>query len=170
MLAKRSDANLTDQQRQVLAGVLFEMLGGLTDLDQKMWRGFWRELMAAGSGEVFALKVSIIRQGRFHRRHMKLETVLHEAQEQFPSFLQFRNWLKTGAGFCEWQIVRGQLVPVPKSINYDQCDQLTMEQFHLDAIAFLRTQHAQHQLWPHLTPAMAEQCMESILSQFERHQ
>lgn len=165
-IAKRTDANLTEQQRQVLAGVLFEMLGGLTEHDHKRWRGFWREVMAAGSGEVFTLDLAIIRNGIFHRRHLKLESVLFASQEQFYVFEQFRNWLKTGAGFVDWKVVRGQLVPEPKSISYDKCDQLTMELFHADAIAFLRTPRAQEQLWPHLPAAKAQEMIESVLGSF----
>lgn len=166
-IAKRTDLDLTEQQRQVLAGVLFEMLGGLTEHDQKRWKGFWRELMAAGSGEVFSVDLSIIRNGIFHRRHMKLESTLFDAQECYSSFEQFRNWLKVGAGFCDWKVVRGQLVPEPKSISYDKCDQQTMEQFHIDAVTFLRSQHAQHHLYPHLSLAKAEEMIETILGSFE---
>jgi hypothetical protein len=165
-IAKRTDANLTDQQRQILAGVLFEMLGGLTEHDQKRWRGFWREVMAAGSGEVFTVDLAIIRNGRWHRRHMALESALFESQEQFCVFGQLRAWLKTGSGFVDWKVVRGQLVPEPKSISYDKCDQLTMEQFHADAIAFLRTPRAQEQLWPHLPAAKAQEMIESVLTEF----
>jgi hypothetical protein len=123
--------------------------------------------MAAGSGEVFALKFDIIRNGTFHRRHMKLEGELFAAQEAFLSFPQFRNWLKTGAGFCDWEIVRGQRVPVPKSIAYEECDQVTMEQFHTDAITFLRTRRAQVELYEHLSPAMAEEMIETLLARFD---
>lgn len=60
--------------------------------------------------------------------------------------------------------------PSPKSISYDQCDQLTMEKFHTDAIAFLRTPRAQSELWPHLSPAMAQESIETLLATFERQE
>lgn len=167
VLAKRVDTDLTEPQRQLLAGVLFEILGGVTERDQKLWRGLWRELMAAGSGEIFALKFLIQRNGMFHRRHMKLESTLFDAQECYYSFEQFRNWLKVGAGFCDWKVVRGQLVPQPRSISYEECDQPTMEQFHNDAIAFLRTRHAQEHLYSHLSAAKAEEMIETILREFD---
>jgi hypothetical protein len=169
-IAKRSDASLDDQQRQVLRGVLFEMLGGLTADDHKFWMRLWGELMNAGSGEVFTLKVSIQRDGSFHRRHMKLESELFNAQEQFYVFNQLRDWLKTGAAFVDWHMVRGQMKAVPKSISYEECDQLTMEKFHTDAIAFLRTPRAQSELWPHLSPAMAQESIETLLATFERQE
>jgi hypothetical protein len=169
-IAKRTDASLSEQQRQLLRGVLFEMFGGCTEDDHKFWMRLWGELMNAGSGEVFTINVSIQRDGRFHRRHMKLENELFLNQEAFSSFEQLRNYLKVGAGFCEWKVVRGQLVPEPKSISYDQCDQLTMEKFHTDAIAFLRTPRAQSELWPHLSPAMAQESIETLLSSFERQE
>jgi hypothetical protein len=165
-VAKRVDAPLSEQQRQVLASVLFEMLGGLTEDDHKFWMRLWGELMNAESGEIFTLKVSIQRNGTFHRRHMKLETELFNAQEQFYVFSQLRDWLKTGAGFVEWHMVRGQMKPVPKSISYDECDQLEMEKFHNDAITYLRTPRAQQELWPHLSPQMAQEMIETILGEF----
>lgn len=169
-IAKRTDASLSEQQRQLLRGVLFEMFGGLTEDDHKFWMRLWGELMNAGSGEVFTLKVSIQRNGSSHRKHMALEQALFNAQEQFLVFSQFRNYLKVGAGFVDWHLVRGQLVPVPKSIGYDECDQLTMEKFHTDAIAFLRTPRAQHQLYPHLKPSQAQDMIESVLATFERQE
>jgi hypothetical protein len=167
VLVKHADVELNEQQRQILAGVLFDMLGGANEFEQKKWRGFWRELMAAGQGEVFAISVKIIRDGVFHRRHMKLENVIFENQDAYYSFKQFRNWLKTGAGFVEWHVVRGQLVPEPKSISYEECDQLEMEKFHNDALAFLRTPRAQEQLWPALSAEAAADMVETLLSEFD---
>jgi hypothetical protein len=166
-LAKHHDVELTEPQRRLLAGILFEILGGVTDRDQAEWKAFWRELIGAGSGEIFAVKLIVVRDGAFHRRHMKMESELFKSQDQYWSFDQFRNWLKVGAGFCDWMVVRGQFVPQPKSIGYEECDQATMEQFHNDTITFLRTQHARHHLWPHLTDAMAEDMMETFLERFD---
>jgi hypothetical protein len=169
-IAKRSDASLTDQQRQLLRGVLFEMFGGCTEDDDRMWKRAWGELINAGSGEVFTWTLEIEQDGHFHRRHMKLEQEVFNGQEQYYSFEQFRNWLKTGAGFVEWHIVRGQMVPVPKSKSYAKCKKFEMEKFHTDAIAFLRTPRAQSELWPHLSPSMAQESIETLLSSFERQE
>lgn len=167
VLAKLIDAPISEQQRQAAGAVLFEVIGGLTEADQLAWKYLWREMMAAGSGEIFTLDFKIVRAGPFHRRHFKLEGHVFKSQEAFYSEEQFRNWLKTGAAFVDWHLVRGQLTAVPRSVSYDKCDQLTMEKFHYDAIAFLRTPRAQQQLYPHLSAAMAEKAIETLLSEFD---
>lgn len=166
MIVKQTDAELSQEQREVLAGVLFQMFAGATAQDDRFWKRTWRALMAAAAGEMFALRLELLKDGAYHRRHMALEQKLFDSQEQFYVFNQFRNWLKVGAGFVEWRVVRGQLVPQPLSISYDECDQFTMEQFHSDAAAFLRSRRAQAELWPHLTPLKAQEMMESILEGF----
>lgn len=169
-LAKRTDVTLTDEQRQVMRGVLFDMFGGCTDDDDRMWKRAWGELMNAEPGEVFTWTLEIEQDGHFHRRHMKLENELYNGQEQFYVFKQFRNWLKTGAGFVDYHLVRGQMVAVPKSKSYSECKKFQMEKFHNDAIAFLRTPRAQQELWPHLSPAMAQEMIETLLATFERQE
>lgn len=41
-----------------------------------------------------------------------------------------------------------------------------MRKFHEDAIAFLRTRHAQKVLWPHLSPVQSEAMIENLLLNF----
>ena len=168
-LAKRSDAELTQLQKDVLRDALFGMVDGLSESDQKSWRRFWNWIWKAGSGEVFSIETWTPRVGWFHRKHMAMESKVFAAQERIKTFEQFRVWLKVGAGFVDWMAgPKGGVVPIPKSISYKKCDEDTMRQFHDDAVAFLRTPHAQKYLWPHLTPFMAEQSMEIILTSFER--
>lgn len=167
VLAKHFNPDLDEKTRRAVACVLFEVFGGVDPFEQKKWKGLWQTMMSAEQGEVFSLSVKIIRDGVFHRRHMKLESVIFDSQETYYSFAQFRNWLKTGAGFCEWHVVRGQSVPVPKSISYEECDQLEIEKFHNDALVFLRTRHAQEQLWPALSATAAADMVEILLSEFD---
>lgn len=167
MLAKMTDAELSQEQRQVLRTALFEMVDGLSDADKKTWRRFWNWIMAAGSGEIFSIETWTPRNAAFHRRHMKIETELFKAQERIANFEQFRTWLKIGAGFVDWMAgPKGGVVPVPRSISYKKCDEDTMRQFHEDAIAFLRTEHAQKYLWPHLPAEKAQEMVEGVLVRF----
>ncbi len=168
-LAKRTDAELTQQQKDVLRLALFEMIDGLSESDQKSWRRFWNWILKAGSGEIFSIETWTPRVGWFHRKHMAMESKVFKAQERIKNFEQFRCWLKIGAGFVDWMAgPKGGVVPVPRSISYKKCDEDTMRNFHDDAVAFLRTEHAQKYLWPHLSPFMAEQTMEAVLGGFER--
>jgi hypothetical protein len=167
VLAKLSDADLTEQQTSVLRTFLFDHIDGLSDADKKSWRRFWNWIMKSGSGEIFSIETWTPRVGVFHRRHMMIETTVFKAQERISNFEQFRSWLKIGSGFVDWMAgPRGGVVPVPRSISYKKCDEETMRRFHDDAMAFLRTSHAQKYLWPHLTPQQAEEMIETTLARF----
>ncbi|WP_228534903.1 DUF1367 family protein [Noviherbaspirillum malthae] len=168
MLAKMSDAELTQEQRQLMRAVLFEMVDGISEADKKTWRRFWNWIMKSGSGEIFSIETWTPRNGRFHRLHMKIETSVFASQERIQNFEQFRTWLKIGAGFVDWMAgPKGGVVPVPRSISYKKCDEDTMRRFHADAIAFLRSGYAQKYLWPHLAAVKAQEMIEGILVRFE---
>jgi hypothetical protein len=166
-LVKRTDLRLNDEQNATLRLALFEMIDGLAETDQKSWRRFWNWIVRAGAGEIFSIETWAPRHGGFHKRHMVLETFVFKSQERIKSFEQFRNWLKIGAGFCDWLAgPKGGVVPVPRSISYKKCDEDAMRQFHVDAIAFLRSEHATRYLWPHLDAAAGETMIEAILGEF----
>lgn len=166
-IAKRIDIPLTEQQREVMRDVLFEMFGGFTELDNTNWKRLWTMLMQGVEGEIFTINYKINRDGVYHRRHLLLETKIYESQERFHNFDRFRDLLKVGSGFVDWHTSAGKLVPKPKSIAYDQCGQVEMEEFHRNAIAFLRTRDAQARLWPSMPAQLAEQAVEAILLEFK---
>jgi len=167
-LVKRTDLQLSDEQRATLRLALFEMIDGLGEADQKSWRRFWQWITRAGAGEIFSIETWAPRHGGFHRRHMVLESRVFQAQERIKTFEQFRTWVKIGSGFVDWMAgPRGGVVPVPRSISYRKCDEGTMRQFHEDAIAFLRSEHASRYLWPALTPEAADQAIETVLAEFD---
>ncbi len=168
VLAKHSDVPLSEPQREVLRTFLFGIIDGLSDKDKKAWRRFWSWFNKAGSGEILSIETWTPRVGVFHRKHMAMESKIFQNQERIASFEQFRSWLKIGSGFVDWMAgPKGGVVPVPRSISYKKCDEETMRQFHDDMVTFLRTEHAQKYLWPHLTPFMAETMIESILTEFK---
>ncbi len=168
VLAKQSDLDLTDTQRQVLRECLFGMVDGQAEEDQKAWRRFWNGVWRLGSGEFFTVQTIIPRFGPMHRKQMKLEGEIFKNQERFKDREMFRLWLKVGSGWVVWAAgPKGGVFPVPKSISYAKCDEGDFQIYCDGALEFFRTEHAQKYLWPHLTPFMADQCMESILSKFE---
>lgn len=164
----RNDVTLTDQQREALRAGLFGMVDGLSVQGKKAWRRLWNRVDRLEPGEIFTIESKIQRHGPFHRRHMLIETRLFQAQERIKTFQQFRLWLKLGAGFVDWMPgPKGGVVPVPRSIDYVQCDEETMRQFHDDLIVFLREPHAAAYLWKHLSPARAAEMMEAVLVEFD---
>jgi len=166
-LVRQDHQPLTDAQRETLRTALLSILDGLDDASQKSWRRFWNGLLRLEPGEIASIETRIPRSMGFHKRHMVIEQAVFRAQDRIASFEQFRTWLKVGAGFVDWLPGRdGQIVPVPKSISFADCDEATMRAFHDDAIAFLRTEQAARFLWPHLTAQQGGEMVETIMLEF----
>lgn len=167
ILLVRQPGAIPDDKRDAAREVLFGVVDGLGDLGKKQWRRFFNSLMRLEPGEVVKVTTKKPRSGPFHRRHMVIETRVFDAQERFEQFDQFRNWLKVGAGYCDWiPGPRGAVMPVPKSIAYDELEDGDFRQVHDDMIAFLRSEHAGKVLWPKATPAQRSECIELVLSEF----
>lgn len=167
-LVRQDHVPLTDEQREALRSALFGMLDGLDDESRKSWRRFWNAMLKLEPGEIASIKTWIPRHLRFHRRHMLIEQSVFKAQDRMANFKQFRNWMKVGAGFVDWLPgAGGQIVPVPKSLSFAECDEDAMREFHLDAIAFLRTVDAIKFLWPAMTPKAGAEMIESVLAEFQ---
>ena len=162
-LIKQTDEKLLPEHAAIVRAYLLGAIDGATDADKRAWRLFLSALASSGSGEVFNLDVTYSRQAWFHKLHFKIIGAFFEAQDSFDNLNAFRDWLKIGSKYVDW--VDGE--PVPKSVNYAECDELTMREFHGKCVEFLRTQHAQSFLWPAVSPLIAEKCVESLLLPFE---
>jgi hypothetical protein len=166
-LVRQPSAAISDTDREAVRRVLFGAVDGLGDIGKKRWRRFLTGLLKLEPGEIVDIVTRKQRSGPFHRRHMKLETRVFEAQERIAEFEQFRLWLKLGAGFVDWMPgPKGGVFPVPKSIAYDQLEEDDFREFHDRAIAFLRTPHACKYLWPKLPEQQQGLAIESVLSEF----
>lgn len=166
-VVKRTDEAMSDAERAAVRKFFFEILGGLTDHDERRWRWLLGKLYRMGSGEMFKIGTEFARYGAFHRYHMAMEAAIFNAQERIQSFEQFRSWLKLGAGFVDWMPgPKGGVFPVPKSISYADCDEGDMREFHDKAVEFLRGGHASKYLWPAQSTVAAGEAMESILARF----
>lgn len=168
-LVKQNPSEIIEADKDAARRVLFGIVDGLGEHGRKQWRRFVNGLMRLEPGEMVEIKTHKARSGKFHRRHMAIESAVFEAQEKFVHFEQFRNWIKVGAGFCDWiPGPRGAVIPVPKSIAFDKLEDGEMRQVHDDMLAFLRTDHACKTLWRHLAPAAQMEMIESILMGFEQ--
>lgn len=164
MLVRQPDVEITEAEKEAARKVMFGLVDGLGERGRKQWRRLWNNLMRLEPGEMVEVTTKQERVGPYHRRHMLLETRVFEAQERFELFEPFRDWLKIGAGHCEWfPGPRGGIFPVPNSIAYRNLEQGAMEVFHNNAVAFLRTEHAGRTLWPHATPAQRIDYIEIVL-------
>lgn len=144
---------------------------GLGEKDKRAYSRFKKMLDGLGQGELFTLDYWFPREGWKHRKHFAMLTAIFDAQEQFADPEQMRMWLQVGAGHCEFVPgPTGKAVAIPKSISYSQMDDAEFDVHHEKVKDFLRSEHAQRFLWPHLTPEQTWQTIETILGDFEREQ
>ena len=79
-----------------------------------------------------------LRYGRnvpFHRKFFALLWLVFKNQDRYDNFEDFRCevQLKTGH-YREHVTTKGQLIYVPESISFDECDQTTFEEIYNNAI------------------------------------
>ena len=166
-LVKQLPVEIPEADKAAVRAVMFGIVDGLGERGKKQWRRFINGLLRLEPGEMVEIKTHKARSGPFHRRHMAIESAIFEAQERFEYFEQFRNWLKVGAGFCDWVPgPRGAVMPVPRSIAFDKLEDDDMRQVHDDMLVFLRTGHAGKVLWPHLADAQRLEMVEALLRGF----
>lgn len=168
ILVRQEDEQVTEADKDAARRVLFGTIDGLGEINRRKWRRFLSTLFRMEPGEVATIKTTKARSGPFHRRHMKLEQRVFESQERFENFERgFRDWLKVGAGHCDWHPgPKGGVFPVPRSISYAEMEEGEMREFHEAAVAFLRTEHATRTLWRHLDERQRIEMIETILGEF----
>jgi len=167
VLVRQQPTELSEVEREAARRAIFGVVDGLGERGRRQWRRLWNRLMKLEPGEMMEIRTVQQRIGWYHRKHMALEQALFEAQDRFEDFESFRTWLKVGAGFVDWfPGPKGGVIPVPKSISYSALEQGDMEQFHADAVNFLRTEHAGKTLWKHLAPEKRIEMLEFVLGSF----
>jgi hypothetical protein len=166
-LVRQQPTAATEEERAVTRNVLFGIIDGLGEVNRKRWRRFVNMLFRLEPGEMATITTHKARSGQFHRRHMKIEMTVFEAQERIADFEDFRLWLKIGAGHVTWMAgPRGGVVPVPKSISYAKLEDGEMREFHDNAVAFLRGDHAIKYLWPKMPDAQRHAAMDALMNGF----
>lgn len=165
----RQPVEILDADKGAARRVLFGVVDGLGEQNQKRWRRFVNSLFRLEPGEMAEITTRNPRIPALHRRHMAMEQAVFAAQERFAEFNRgFRDWLKVGAGHCDWfPGPKGGVFPVPKSISYAAMEEGDMQEFHGKCVDFLRTEYAQNTLWPHLTVLQRNEMAESLLMGFE---
>lgn len=159
---------IPEQDKAAVRRFLFDGLRGLDEQNDKRWKRFWSRIWKAEPGEVFHFLDVVDRSGPFHRMHMSLEQTLFDRQDRFTNMDRFRDWLKTGAGWGTYTLVRERMKFVPRSTSYDECSDHEMKEVHVSMVAFLRTPRAQRRLWPHLDADRRTEMVESILDPQEQ--
>lgn len=167
-LVRQDPVQLSDEDKAAARRVVFGVVDGLGERGRKQWRRLWNCLMRLEPGEMVEISTVQPRLGWYHRKHFAMEQALFEAQDRFEEFESFRAWLKVGAGHVDWfPGPKGGVIPVPRSVSYAKLEQGAMEQFHNDAVDFLRTEHAGRTLWKHLSPVDRITMLETVLQGFD---
>ena len=142
-------------------------LVGLTDRDQRAFMRFVKRIKnLVGSCITFEWREP--RSGPYHRRFFAILGAAFEAQERFEDVEQFRMWLTTGAGFCDFLPHPTQgVVAIPKSIAYASLDETEFREVAGKIWAFYHSQHAREILYPHLSESESYEMVMTVLEQFE---
>ena len=139
---------MPEHERAVVRKFLFGGFEGLNEQHDRRWRSFWGDAARAEVGEVIDVQYTRERSGQFHRRCMGIEQTLFDRQECWATIKAMRDWLKSGAGWGDYQLnPRGVMKFVPRSRSYEECSDLEMREIHAGILAFLRTPYAQKKLW-----------------------
>lgn len=155
VLQRQDKHPLTPAERRQFVDLLTRMVDGFTEGDKRALRAVLTSWNTMAPGELSTIDARVERLPETHRRHMSMETKFFQAQDAFEHERAFRDWLKVGACWVDWQGKEGELVAVPKSINYTDVDELAMREIHLAMVAFLRKPESAVKLWPHLTSERA---------------
>lgn len=144
-------------------------LEGFGRRGERAYNRFLGDLRKLEVGEMLQFSYRVPRSGPFHNRHFRMLNDVFEAQEAFDDEYIFRKWLEIGAGHCEFAPGKdGELVPIPKSIDYESLDQADFEPIHYAVKAFMRSPRATGFLWPHLTAHQQWEMIEQLLAEFDR--
>lgn len=167
VLMRQDRTEFHPKEKQVWWRTMCDLVDGFSEDDRRAWRALLGAMANMEPGEMLALKVHVPRMSGTHKRHFSMEGKFFAAQEVFDNEEAFRDWLKVGARFVEWVGEEGQLVPVPRSLNWTDIDELEMRRIHLRMVAFLRKPEASARLWPHLTERAREEMVNGILKGFD---
>jgi hypothetical protein len=86
------------------------------------------------------------------REIYEIEALFFIHQTRFNNFIEFKNWLKIGAGFCIWcPGLNGGIVPVAKAQNLNELDYEKAEQLARAMNNFVHSDHALKFMWPNMS-------------------
>lgn len=137
---------------------------GLGEKGERAFDRWRRKVEAMEPGETLAFSWREPRSPKFHRLFFVMLADLFDRQEQFADVDQLRAWLTVGAGYCEFVPgPTGRMVALPKSIAWERMDDTEFRELVVEVWKFLRSEHAQRFLWPHLPLATASEAAEQVL-------
>lgn len=144
-------------------------IDGFGEKDRKAWARFVKKMKALEPGELIKVSSWFPRNGKFHRLHFGMLGQLFDQQEQFDDADKLREWLQIGAGYATFLPgPTGKMVAIADSIAFDKMDDEQFAEHHEKVKAFMRSEHCQRFLWPHLSAQEQMGLVDGLLSEFER--
>jgi hypothetical protein len=120
---------------------------------QAAYGRFKKLLDELGQGEIFTLDYWFPREGWKHRKHFAMLAMIFDAQEQFADPEQLRMWLKSAPALRVRAGPEGQGRRDPEEHRLLVEDRRRRVRRPPRKVKdFLRSEHAQRFLWPHLDP------------------
>lgn len=166
LLVRQDTGPITSEDRSYVAAFL-RRVSGLGEKGQKQVERFLYGLLDLEPGEMVEVETRKERVGWFHRKHMAFESAVFDAQEVIPDFDQFRDWLKIGAGHCDYYAGANGMVAIPRSISYAKLEEDEMREFDDNCVRFLRERGCET-LWPGLRRVQQVNAIEQILQAFNK--
>jgi hypothetical protein len=143
-------------------------IDGASEKDRKAYLRFRTRIMSLEVGELMTIDAKFPRNPELHGWHFIILDAVFEAQEQFEAEAVFRKWVEVGAGHCDFVPgPRGRMVAIPKSIGWDELDDVDFQEHHEKAVDFLRSADCTRVLWGHLSEPEQANMIEAILAECE---
>lgn len=145
-------------------------LCGISEKDNAGYERFLHHAINMPADESIKFSWRKPRSPKYHKRHFVMLNALFKEQETFLDAEVMRKWGEMEAGHCERIVVpsTGEVVKVPKSIDYASLEQVDFEALHNAVFSFFRTELALLVFWPQLSFEQAYDKMDSILMEFEQ--
>lgn len=128
-------------------------LEGFGEKGRRAWLKFRKLVAELQPGEMIQFGYRIPRSPVHHRFFFWRMQALLDRQESFADLDRLLTFLKVGAGWVDFMPgPDGQLVAVPKSIDWTSLDEQGFIEVKRAVWDFLWTPQAQAALWPQMTP------------------
>lgn len=129
-------------------------LAGLGETNAKRYAKWCVMVRELDMGESLVFSWKHPRSPRHHRFFFSKLRELFDRQERFDKDDRLLDWLLVGAGHCDLLPgPGGQVVAMPLSINWTECDEREFTEISQAIDQFMWTEYAQAFLWPHLSDA-----------------
>jgi hypothetical protein len=150
----------------VIRRFLFQNIKGMDSKSDQRWKRLWAQIWNADQGVGFQIYSAEERSGPFHRRHRVILESLFDAQEMFPSVDALHDWVKLQCWFVHWDAGK----PVPRSTAFDRCSEDEIRELNKGFEDLLHKPEVQEAFWPHLSPTLRAEMVETILSGQKEHE